>query len=189
VTQKACKKRSLQRTQFEHLPEKLAVIHELIATAYKNKTNERLPANPVKLAELLGSLRETISSTATVETFTRWQKEIELIEKDLELAQRHTQAVERATTDETARDKAKVMLEGYGTFWKELQPVLKALVMLDQLRRGVFQLTGTVIEFWKDVVKRTMDEYKGRTEVLDRIVELDRIFSAEARKLKQMVGM
>ena len=60
---------------------------------------------------------------------------------------------------------------------------------LDQLRRGVFQLTHSVIGFWKEVVKRTMAEYKDQEAVLNRIIDLDRIFQSEAAKLKQLVGM
>jgi hypothetical protein len=70
-----------------------------------------------------------------------------------------------------------------------MQPIFKALHMLDQLRQGVFQLTNSVIGFWKAVVERTMEEYKGQDTVLNRIVDLDKIFQSEAAKLKQLIGM
>lgn len=175
--------------QFEHLPEKLTLIQELIASAYKEKTDERLPANPTQLASVLATAREALSGTSTVETFERWSKEVALIEKDINLATRQTQAHLSVAKDEQGQDVARAMLAGYASFWRELQPVLKALAMLDQLRSGALQLTETVIRYWREVVKRTMDEYKGQEAVLNRIVELDRVFQTETQKLKQLVGM
>lgn len=174
---------------FERLPEYLGIIRELIASSYQNKTGDRLPTNPSALAELLGAVRDMLSGSATVDTFERWSKEITLIEKDVEQAQKHTEAHLRVVKDEAGQSRARAMLAGYAAFWKEMQPILKALSMLDQLRHGAFQLTDTVIGYWKKVVERTMAEYKDQEAVLSRIVELDRVFQAEAKKLKQLVGM
>lgn len=174
---------------FERLPEYLGIIHELIASAYKNKAAERLPANPTKLAAVLTMAREVLTGTATVDTFERWTKELTLIDKDMDQATKATHAHLRVIKDDDSRDRAQAMLAGYRAFWKEMQPIFKALNMLDQLRHGVFQLTNSVIDFWKAVVKRTMEEYKGQDTVLNRIVDLDKIFQSEAAKLKQLIGM
>lgn len=174
---------------FERLPEYLGIIHELVRSSYKNKGSERLPASPAALADLLTSVRNLLADSVATDTFERWTKEIVLIEKDVDQAEKATQASLRVVKDDEGVARAQAMLAGYATFWKEMQPVLKALSMLDQLRQGAFQLTNTVIGFWKEIVKRTMDEYKNQEAVLNRIVDLDKIFQSEAAKLKQLVGM
>jgi len=176
------------RSVFEPLPGKLETIHGLISEAYRNRRKDALPTKPEELAGVLGMVRELLGSTATVETFARWTKEMELIEKDIDLATRQTKSVMGAAKEEEDRTKAQAMLEGYTAFWTELKPVLKVLVMLDQLRQGAFQLTGVIVDYWKAVIKHTREAYKDQDVVVSRIVDLHRRFTAEASALKQLMG-
>lgn len=173
---------------FEPLPAKLVMIHDLITAAYRNRRKDSLPTNPEELTGVLGMVRELLSSTTTVETFERWTKEMELIEKDVDLATRQTKSNLGAMKGDEDRAKAQAMLDGYSAFWKELKPVLKALVVLDQLRSGAFQLTDVIIDYWKAIIKRTREEYKDQEVVVARIVDLHRRFTAQAGKLKDLMG-